>query len=175
MSILGAILAGGKSERFGSDKAAACYQGKALIEHVIEALQPQVSDLVIAGREHPGIACVPDRPAPNMGPLAGLAGALGFAQAQGHDYVLTAGVDSMGLAPDLKDRLSPAPAYVDSQPIIGLWPVDILPVLDALLASDERHSMLYFIEKIGARAVHLKNPPANINSAADLAKLEQMP
>jgi molybdenum cofactor guanylyltransferase len=175
MTILGAILAGGKSERFGSDKAAASYQGKALIAHVIAAIGPLVDELVVAGRDHQGMTSVPDRPAPNMGPLAGLAGALGFAQAQGHSHVLTAGVDSIGLPPNLKDRLSPAPAYVDSQPIIGLWPVDILPVLDALLASDERHSMLYFIEKIGARAVHLENPPANINSTADLAKLEQMP
>ncbi len=175
MSILGAILAGGKSQRFGSDKAAALYQGKALIAHVIAAIQPQVDEIVIAGREYSGMVSVPDRPAPQMGPLAGLAGALAYAQAQGHRHVLTAGVDSLCLPPNLKALLSPAPAYVDSQPIIGLWLVDVLPVLDALLASDERHSMLYFIEKIGARAIRLENPPANINSAADLAKLEQMP
>ena len=108
-----------------------------------------------------------------MGPLAGLAGALAFAENTGHDAVLSVGVDNMGLPENLAAMLSPAPAYAEVQPIIGLWPVSALAALDKLLASQERHSMLNYISKIGARAVRLDNPPANINSAADLAEWEK--
>jgi molybdopterin-guanine dinucleotide biosynthesis protein A len=75
----------------------------------------------------------------------------------------------------LLNRLCRAPSYVANQPVIGLWPVDALQRLDEILASEARHSMLYFIEQIGARAVTLDNPPANINTVADLERLEQLP
>ncbi|MBK7285215.1 MAG: NTP transferase domain-containing protein [Sphingomonadales bacterium] len=45
--ILGAIIAGGKSRRFGSDKTVAELRGKPLIQHVIDGLSPQCDDLVI--------------------------------------------------------------------------------------------------------------------------------
>ena len=41
MKLLGAILAGGRSSRFGSDKAFALLNGKPLIDHVIAALAAQ--------------------------------------------------------------------------------------------------------------------------------------
>lgn len=175
MSVLGAILAGGKSERFGSDKALATYRGKPLIDHVIAALASQVETIISVGRDIAGIVKVSDRPAPGMGPLAGVAGALAYAQVNGFESVVTVGVDYVGLPADLVSCLQPAPSYIANQPVIGIWPVSALQKLDAILASEERHSMLYFIEQIGARAVTLENPPANINTAADLERLEQMP
>ncbi len=175
MSVLGAILAGGKSERFGSDKALATYRGKPLIDHVIAAMASQVETMVSVGRDIAGIVKVSDRPAAGMGPLAGVAGALAYAHANGFESVLTVGVDSVGLPADLLSRLNPSPSYVANQPVIGIWPIAALQKLDAILASEERHSMLYFTQQIGARAVTLENPPANINTAADLERLEQMP
>ncbi len=47
MRVLGAIIAGGKSSRMGQDKALMVWRGKALIERVIERLEPQVDELVI--------------------------------------------------------------------------------------------------------------------------------
>lgn len=175
MSVLGAILAGGKSERFGSDKALATYREKPLIDHVIAAMASQVETIVSVGRDIAGIVKVSDRPAAGMGPLAGVAGALAYAQANGFESVLTVGVDSVGLPADLLKCLHPSPSYVANQPVIGLWPVAALQKLDAILASEERHSMLYFTQQIGAHAVTLENPPANINTAADLERLEQLP
>lgn len=175
MTVLGAILAGGQSRRFGNDKALALFAGRPLIEHVIAALQPMVDAVVVVGRGHPQLPSAADRPAGSHGPLAGLAGALAYAQGHGHDAVLTIGVDSIGISPDLHRRLAPAPAYVADQPIIGLWPVTALAALDQLWESDLSHSMLSFIGRIGARAVTLDCSPANINTAADLARLEQMP
>ena len=49
MKLLGLILAGGQSSRFGSDKAAALHQGRPLINHVADALRPHVDALAVAG------------------------------------------------------------------------------------------------------------------------------
>jgi molybdopterin-guanine dinucleotide biosynthesis protein A len=171
MKVLGAILAGGKSNRFGSDKAIATFKGTPLIEHAAAALMPQCDALVIAGRPHANLTSVADYPAPGMGPLAGLAGALRFAGASGFDHVLSVGVDSLFIPGDLRRALEPAPAYVANQPVIGLWPVSAFAVLEQILCNDGRHSMMHFIETIGARAVVLNCPPQNVNTPDDLEAL----
>jgi molybdopterin-guanine dinucleotide biosynthesis protein A len=106
-----------------------------------------------------------------MGPLAGLAAALAFAAAGGFKNVLSVGVDAPGIWGGLRVMLEPAPAYVVNQPVIGYWPVTALTLLDEILASNERHSMLHFIERLGARGVELHPPLANINTQADLENL----
>jgi molybdopterin-guanine dinucleotide biosynthesis protein A len=50
---LGAIIAGGKATRFGSDKAAALLNGRPLIEHVADGLREQVDALIVCGRAWP--------------------------------------------------------------------------------------------------------------------------
>lgn len=167
MKVLGAILAGGKSSRFGSDKAMAIIDGQPLIAHVARSLMAQCDAVAVVGRTQSGYHCVPDWPRPDMGPLAGLAGALHYAADAGFEYVLSAGVDNIGIPNDLRDRLNPAPAYAIEQPVIGLWPVTAIPVIDAILNSDDRHSMMHFAEKTGARGIELPTPPTNINTLDD--------
>lgn len=169
MNVLGAVLAGGRSSRFGSDKAAALYGGQPLLEHARAALAKQCAAVIVVG----GDSGLPDWPRPDCGPLGGIGGALQYAADNGFDAVLTCGVDSLALPDDLLARLSPVPAYVAGQPVIGLWPVASAPALEGLLLSDRTHSMRAFAELIGARAVDLEAAPANINTPADLAALEQ--
>ena len=167
--VLGAVLAGGQSTRFGSDKALAQLGGSSLIDTAVASLQLICEEVVVVGRE----STVPDWPRAGMGPLGGIAGALRHADAHGFDAVLSCGVDSLGLPQDLLGTLAPAPAFVESQPVIGLWPVSALPDLEKILAGDGRHSMLAFAEAIDARAVQLAIKPANINTPQDLAELEK--
>jgi molybdopterin-guanine dinucleotide biosynthesis protein A len=169
VKVLGAVLAGGQSSRFGSDKALACYQGKPLIDHATEALASQSDSVVVVGREDG----VPDWPEPGCGPVGGLAGALRHARAGGFDLVLSCGVDAPGVPSDLRDRLTPAPAYVESQPVLGLWPVSAIDAAQDILGGNGKHSLLAFAEAIGARPVKLPSEPANVNTPEDLARLEQ--
>ena len=46
--VTGIILAGGKSSRFGSNKALAVLHGKALISYSLEALQPLCDQMIIS-------------------------------------------------------------------------------------------------------------------------------
>lgn len=167
MTVLGAILAGGRSSRFGSDKAVALLHGERLIDLARAALASQCDEVVVIGRD----GGVPDWPGPDLGPLGGIAGALRHAQANGHHLVLTCGVDSVGLPADLRERLGLAPAYVVGQPVVGLWPVEALPALTARLTGPGSHSIRAFADEIGARPVVLGRPLANVNTQADLAQL----
>ncbi|MEJ2408730.1 MAG: molybdenum cofactor guanylyltransferase [Novosphingobium sp.] len=169
--ILGAVLAGGLSSRFGSDKALAELHGRSLIALTVDALAGWCEHVVVAGRETAPAPTLPDWPRPGMGPLAGLAAALHYAQDEGFDAVLSCGVDAALFPDDLLAVLSPAPAYLSAQPVIGLWPTAAATGLEQLLESDERHSMLRFAERIGARSVQTAATIPNINTPDDLTAL----
>ncbi len=171
--VLGVVLAGGMSTRFGSDKALAELDGRSLLSRAVEALSKWCDDVVIAGRESGPARCIPDWPRPGMGPLAGIAAGLRHAQDTKHATILSCGVDSVALPDDLLSDLSPAPAYLETQPVIGHWGVETASAVAAILQSEGRHSMLAFARSVNARAVKSASTPANINTPADLAAMEQ--
>ena len=171
--ILGAVLAGGQSSRFGSDKALALLDGHTLIARAVDALSGWCDHVVVVGRETAPAPTLPDWPRAGMGPLCGIAAALNHALDEGYGSVLTCSVDALGLPEDIVELLSPAPAYVMQQPVIGLWPARSAGTLQELLLSDRKHSVFAFADAIRARPVKLHGEPANINTAADLAAAEK--
>jgi molybdenum cofactor guanylyltransferase len=168
VKILGAILAGGQSRRFGSDKAEALVDGKALLDHVADALRCQTGQLVVAGRDWPGMVSVPDLPEAGLGPLGGLAGALDYARAFGFDAILSSGCDVLGLPPDLTDHLGPGPAILDEIPIVGLWPAAFHDTLLLWLADYGNRSVYRFADHVGARRIKTPHCILNINFPTDL-------
>jgi molybdopterin-guanine dinucleotide biosynthesis protein A len=75
------VLAGGKSTRFGSNKALIEYDGKTFLQQIIERLQPFAKEVVIAGF-HPeyelvGIPVLADK-MEGIGPLGGIYTALTY-------------------------------------------------------------------------------------------------
>ena len=169
--ILGVVLAGGQSTRFGSDKALAELGGRTLLSRAYDALTGFCELVVVAGRDKGPGHVIPDWPRAGMGPLAGIAAGMHLAQDENYDAVLTCGVDSVDLPNDLLDMLYPAPAYLADQPVVGLWPVGACATLERILEGDGRHSMLAFAEAVGAHAVKTKSKSANINTPADLARV----
>ncbi len=172
-TVLGAIIAGGKSTRFGSDKALAQLDGRTLIDRVADVLGRQCAELIVCGRDHAALPTIADQPAADMGPLGGVAAALLAARARGYSAVLTAPCDAFDLPHDLAQTLFPYPAYVESMPVIGLWPAHAAEDALAILAGDGKHSMKAFAQRISARAVQLAREPANINTTADLERVER--
>lgn len=166
--LLGCVLAGGQSRRFGSDKALALWRGRTLLDHAIVMLGGRCDAVVVAGRTLQDVDCVADWPSAGQGPLGGLAGALRHARRANYGAVLTIGVDSLGLPDDLAHLMAPGPACLAQQPVVGLWPVATLPVLEAILTGGERGSMLHFAERAGARLIELEAAPANVNTPEDL-------
>lgn len=170
--ILGAVLAGGRSSRFGSDKAAALLDGRPLLDHVIAALAPQVDAVVVCGRRHAAVPSLIDRPGPDLGPLGGLNAALHHAAAHGFELVLTAGCDMPGFGPNVVATLiGHQPAVLLGQQIVGLWPAALAPRLDHFLASATDRSIRAWMRDVAANEVPFGSMMANVNSPADLERL----
>jgi molybdenum cofactor guanylyltransferase len=168
-AILGVVLAGGQSQRFGSDKGLAMLQGKPLLQHAIDSLAQWCSEIVVVGRDDAPVQTLADWPKSGMGPLAGLAAALRFAKMKNFPSVLSCGVDSLALPKNLPELLSPPPSYLISQPVVGHWPSDVADKLKLFLGRSTRHSMIAFAEHIEAAAISVEIAPYNINTVADLA------
>lgn len=170
--ILGAILAGGRSSRFGSDKALArMADGRTLIDHAMAGLAPHVATVVICGRE----GGLPDRPAPDMGPLGGLNAALHHALDHGFAGVLTTGCD-MPLYPAALPAalIGEGAAILKGQQLLGWWPATLSPQLDAHLAADNNRSIHGWLARIGARMVAMPGLVLpNVNRPEDLANLSR--
>lgn len=172
-NILGAVIAGGRSRRFGSDKAQALFDGRPLLHHVIEGLKPQVRALVICGRKMPGEVCLPDRPRPDLGPLGGLAAALHHASYNGFDGVLTSACDTPNVPRDLAERLVGSdPAVLVGQPLFGYWPATLSAEIDEYLAAGESRAVRDWVTWAGARQATYGSLIVNINTPADLTTLQ---
>nr|WP_294851115.1 molybdenum cofactor guanylyltransferase [uncultured Sphingomonas sp.] len=167
MKILGAVLAGGRSSRFGSDKAAAMLGDITLLDRAIANLGLYCESSIIVGRSHPGLVSVDDWPQHDMGPLGGIAAALIHARDRHFDAALTLSVDGGMLTGPMVEALRPAPAHIASQPVIGLWTVSALAAVQAILSGDGKHSMMQFCEAIRSRPID-EFRPDNINTPADL-------
>lgn len=180
--VLGALLAGGKSERFGSDKAMAVYQGQYLIDHAIGLLEPQCDALLICGRSYGEYAFVKDDPE-DQGPLGGINAALLYAKNQGFDAVISFPCDTIKGDTIRRDKAIEKSdtlwfehgfehgnaAYVRNQPVIGYWPSTLSDRLEHWLYSQNRRSMMGWVEYIGAKAIETQHIFININRPEDMS------
>ena len=170
MKLLGVVLAGGKSRRFGRDKALALLDGRPLIDHALAALSG-CDAVVVAGREWPGVTSLPDRPLPDLGPLGGLNAALHHAAARGFSHIASLPVDCPALPAGWLAQLGDGPAHAAGQPLIAVWPVALTVGLEAFVASGGRR-VRDWVTHISARAVDL-GLLANLNHPGDLDRLHR--
>lgn len=171
----GVVLAGGRSERFGSDKAAALWRGRSLVDWSVAALAPHCEIIFVSGRDHPAHARVSDRPEPHLGPLGGLAGALFAAKERGCGRLLSLPCDTPDIPADLLGRLcaQDGTAFVESCPVIGIWPVADAARLASWLASGKPRAVRAWADEIGAIPVPSDVPIPNINRPGDMAHLDR--
>ena len=153
MAISAVILSGGRATRMGGlDKGLVNLNGKPLVKHVIERIQPQVDELFInANRELDtyksfGISVFTDEQADFIGPLAGFY--IGLSQAK-HPYLLTVPCDSPYIPIDIANRLyrgltelnvdiAVAKSNGDTHPVISLCRTSTLPSLVTAIQAGER-------------------------------------
>ena len=109
MNLSGIVLAGGLGRRMGGvDKGLQPLHGKAMVQHVLARLAPQVDEIVINANQNLerygalGYRVVSDRVGGFAGPLAGLHAGL---EAIAHPLAVTVPCDSPFLPSDLVARL----------------------------------------------------------------------
>jgi molybdenum cofactor guanylyltransferase len=172
VKLLGAIIAGGASRRFGSDKAAAMLKDKPLMQHVIDAVRPQVDDIISCGRVWPQLACVWDMPQSNLGPLGGLCAALHYAAAENFDAVFSAPCDVLPV-PDMRSLMGDRPAVVAGQYLFGYWPSSLAAKLAQYLGSQSNHAMKAWLLACEAQEIASQNSFHNFNTQADFLRYQQ--
>lgn len=186
----GLVLAGGRSSRFGSEKAAAVLAGVTLLERALAHLGPAAPKAVSArpGSQAEALAraagavVLHDAEGDAAGPLAGIKAALIWADEVGIEPLAVEPCDVPRLPSDLHARLAAAigeapAAYADTdegpQPLCGLWRAAALPALEAAMAGGEHPSVWRFLDGIGAVRVRFEDARLfqNINTPQDLARL----
>ena len=172
--ILGAVLCGGASKRFGSDKAEARLGAATLLTLTNRALEKHCGAVIMCGARRPGYKTIADRPMPDMGPLGGLCAALHYGADHGFTHVLSAPVDVHPMPEALVDVLAgEGPAVLDRHWLLGLWPTRLAAALEAHLSSGER-KVLSWIEAAQARRIAgFEERMVNINTTADLEQAER--
>ena len=141
--ITGVILAGGKSSRFGANKALAELDGKKIIEHVTTALAPLFANRLLVTNTPADYAFL-DWPMtadnyPGAGPLAGIQAAL---LASAEPRIFVAGCDMPLLNQDLIRHICGLEGEWDAvipwltagpEPLCALYAKSALPVISAAL------------------------------------------
>ena len=174
----------------GVDKALLPLNGRPLIAHVLDRLEPQVDRVLISANGDParfaGLGCpvvADDQP---QGPLSGVLAALVEAARQGATHVVSSPVDTPFLPGDLvpqlllaaersAEGLAFAADATGDHPATALWPVGLAPALAAFLATGEAKVTRFTSAHHAARAL-FPDPRAflNLNTPEDLAAAEAL-
>jgi len=142
--VLGAVLAGGESQRMGRDKALLEVDGQPMVERALGVLRALLQEVVLVAPDRQGYdrwraEIVPDL-RPGLGPLGGLHAAL--KRAAGQSVFLLA-CDLPFVSEDLVDYLLTSPSSRDveawaripvhldrAQPLCGIYGAGCLPIVE---------------------------------------------
>ncbi len=187
--VTGVILAGGLARRMGGvDKGLVELAGRPMIEHVLDALAPQVGSLLINANRNLdryaayGQPVVSDTLQGYMGPLAGVLSAM---QRLASGFLVTVPCDAPLLAPDLVSRLYDAciaqgadvAVATDGrrqQPVFLLLRAGTAPALESYLAGGGRKIDTWFAQLRLAEADFSDAPDTfvNVNDPHERQRLE---
>jgi len=191
--ILGLILAGGRSTRFGTDKALARLGGRTLLEIAYERLQAVCSEVAVsapasgpaaAAAESLGALVLPDPFAAPRGPLSGVLAGLEWAQSRRAEILVTLPCDAPLLPADLESRLLAATESAVAaaartpdglQPLCAAWRVAMVRSLRSALADGLHPAAHQLLADAGAVEVVFDDAAAflNVNTPDDLAEAER--
>jgi len=157
--VLGVVLAGGQSLRYGSDKAFAMLGGVSLVRRAARALEPATARVVLVANqiEKHEAAGLPVRPdlVRGVGPLGGVHTAVAWAQEEGLSGAIVLACDMpfvpsslVGHLADCLDRrgvVVPASSGPRGfEPLCAVYGVDGLPAIEAAIRRGDRAVVSFF-------------------------------
>jgi molybdopterin-guanine dinucleotide biosynthesis protein A len=188
-AVVGLVLAGGRSVRFGGEKAAALLAGKPLLQWAAERLAASCAAVAVnarpaseAERLAGALPVLHDRPGDPDGPLAGVRAGLEWAGSRGASFLAVSPCDAPLVPDDLFPRLIAAAREAGAavaetpdgvQPQFAVWPVSALPLVDTAIAGGVHPPTWRMLQAIGAVPVRFDDPAAfaNVNTREDLDAL----
>ena len=186
----GVVIAGGRSVRFGGEKAAALLDGVPLVIRAARRLRACCELVAINARPSTeaealarahGFPVIHDLPGDPDGPLAGVRAGLIWAAAHGAQAIAVSPCDAPLLPDDLFTRLTAeagagaamAETSEGHQPLTAVWPLSALPMLTEALRHGEHPATWRTLDGLGAKRVRFDHPEAfaNLNTREDLARV----
>ena len=193
-NILGTVLAGGKSQRFGEDKSQVMLEGKLLIDYILSEISSEFREILIVSnnkidfKNSEKISIIEDFKK-GLGPLGGVLSAMKWVKENNKNYewVSTFPVDTPFFKKEIlqkfykeieieKSRLFFIKSNKTRHNIFGLWSIDLLDKLEEDLNRGDRKVELW-ANSVGVKVIDMdfKNidPFFNINTKQDLEKAKE--
>jgi len=194
-NILGIILAGGKSSRFGEDKSIAKLGDKTLLDHTINKIEKEFTEILVISNnkefnfKNNKIHVVEDCIEGQLGPLVGILTAMKWVEKNNKNYKWIASFPcdtpffDMKFISELKTKIketSKKLIFLNSDKkrhnIFGLWSVDLIETLEEDIKNGLRKVELW-ADKIGCENININEEKfdrfLNINTKKDLEKAKE--
>ena len=194
-NILGTVLAGGKSQRFGEDKSQVKLAGKLLIDHMLTEIIDEFKELLIVSNNKISfhnsekISIIEDFEK-GLGPLGGVLSAMKWIKEKQKDYkwIATFPVDTPFFKRQILKDFIQNINFNESElffiksnntrhNIFGLWSINLLDKLEKDLNNGERKVELW-ANNTGVKIINMEfsnnDPFFNINTKEDLKKAEEI-
>lgn len=175
METLGVILAGGLSQRMGTDKAFVSFNNRRFIDIATEKLrQNGIQHIVISGQPRQDLTKTTPDLVSQIGPLGGIFSVLVTEDLTRFQQILFIPIDTPTLHNQLLQELINAPtqtaSYFENSPLPLLIKTAIIN--DKFLALIKQGgSIKKAIDRLTPLILKTKNPIKNINTPEDLATL----
>jgi len=193
-NILGVVLAGGKSQRFGEDKSQVKLGDRLLIDYILSEIIDEFKEVLLISnnkikfKQSNKISLIEDLKK-GLGPLGGILTAMKWIKENSKNYkwISTFPSDTpffkkqilKDFLEDIKDDEGKL-FFINSKNtrhnIFGLWSIDLLDRLEEDLHKGERKVEMW-ANKVGVKLINMefenKDPFFNINTKEDLIKAEE--
>ena len=190
-NILGTVLAGGKSQRFGEDKSQVKLGDKLLIDYILSEVIEEFKEILVVSnslidfRKSEKITVIEDIKK-NLGPLGGVLTAMKWIKDNNKDYkwISTFPADTpffkCSILQKFLQDIQPEESklfFIKSNNtrhnIFGIWSIDLMDKLEEDLNKGERKVELW-ANSIGVKTINIEfqneDPFFNINTKEDLEK-----
>ena len=190
-NILGTVLAGGKSQRFGEDKSQVKLGDKLLIDYILSEIIDEFNEVLVVSnnlidfKQSEKISLIKDFKK-DLGPLGGVLTAMKWVKDNNKDYqwISTFPVDTPffknQILKDFFKKINMKEGklfFINSNDtrhnIFGLWSLDLMDKLEEDLDKGERKVEVW-ANSIGVKNINMKfenkDPFFNINTKEDLKK-----
>ena len=193
-NILGTVLAGGKSQRFGEDKSQVKLNGKLLIDYILSEIIDEFKEILIVSnnqikfKNYENISLINDFKK-DQGPLGGVLSAMKWAKEKNNKYkwISTFPVDTPFFKKEILQKFLSEINLKESKlffiksnntrhNIFGIWSIDLMKKLEDDLNKGQRKVELW-ANSVGVKIINMefinKDPFFNINTKEDLEKAKE--
>ena len=193
-NVLPVILAGGKSRRFGADKAVAKLGDKSLINYTINKLEPKFAEILVITNNpmqvsKNNIFFIKDTLAGQLGPLVGILSAMEWVKNndKNYEWIISFPCDTPFFEEEIIDKVINSQKSSDKKllflksgnkrhNIFGLWSIELMEQLRNDIIQGAR-KVEDWANKIGTEIVEINSESdksfLNINTKLDLEEAQK--